>query len=102
MGATVQVRMYVIKEGMLEAFVQLFDEQVVPVRRRFGFTVVGAWTVPEERRFIWVAGYDGPGSIEEADERYYASPDRLAIDPSPTSMMDGSQTWFASPVHDQG
>ena len=99
MDATVQVRMYVIKEGKLDAFVRLFDEQIVPLRRRFGFTVVGAWTVPEENRFIWVAGYEGSDPIQDADARYYASPDRLAIEPSPTSLMDSSTAWFASPVH---
>ena len=102
MAATVQVRMYVIKEGMFDAFVRMFDEQIVPLRRRFGFTVVGAWTVPQERRFIWVAGYEGPDSIEEAHQRYYASPERLAIQPNPTELMDEATAWFASPVHANG
>jgi hypothetical protein len=92
--------MYVVKEGMLDAFVRLFVEQLVPLRAKFGFRVLGAWTVPEERRFIWVTGYEGPGTIEEAHERYYASPDRLAVTPDPGSMLEQTSAWFASPVQE--
>jgi hypothetical protein len=95
---TVQVRMYVVKEGMLDAFVDVFVERLVPLRATFGFRVVGAWTVPDEGRFIWVAGYDGPGTIQEAHERYYASPERLAIQPDPASMLAEVKAWFAGPI----
>jgi hypothetical protein len=98
MAETVQVRMYVAKEGMLEEFVRVFVEQLVPLRARFGFRVLGAWTVPEERRFVWVAGYDGPGSIQEADGRYYSSPDRLAVRPDPGSLLQETNAWFATPI----
>ena len=102
MGETVQVRMYVAKEGMLEEFVRVFVEQLVPLRSTFGFRVIGAWTVPEERRFVWVAGYDGPGTIEGAHERYYASPDRLAVRPDPASLLQETNAWFATPVAGTG
>jgi hypothetical protein len=98
MAGTVQVRMYVVKDGMLDAFVDAFRERLVPLRAKFGFTVLGTWTVPEESRFIWVAGYDGPGTIQEATDRYYASPDRLAIQPDPASMLAEVKAWFATPV----
>jgi hypothetical protein len=98
MAGTVQVRSYVVKEGMLDEFVRVFVEQLVPLRAKFGFSVIGAWTVPEERRFVWVTGYDGPGSIQEAHERYYASPDRLAVRPDPGSLLDETNAWFATPV----
>jgi hypothetical protein len=96
--ATVQVRMYVVKDGSLDAFVGVFREHLIPLRAKFGFTVLGAWTVPEESRFIWVAGYDGPGTIQEAHERYYASPDRLALRPDPATMLAEVRAWFATPV----
>ena len=98
MSETVQVRVYVAKEGRLDEFVRVFVEQLVPLRARFGFRVIGAWTVPEERRFVWVAGYDGPGTIQEAHERYYASPDRLAVRPDPASLLQETNAWFATPV----
>ena len=98
MAGTVQVRMYVVHEGRLDEFVQIFREQLVPLRAKFGFTVVGAWTVPEESRFIWVAGYDGPGTIQQAHDRYYASPDRLAVRPDPASLLAETSAWFAEPI----
>ncbi len=98
MAGTVQVRMYVAKEGRLDEFVRVFVEQLVPLRARFGFRVLGAWTVPEERRFVWVAGYEGDGSIQEAHERYYASPERLAVSPDPASLLQETNAWFAEPV----
>jgi len=97
-AGTVQVRMYVAKEGRLDEFVRVFVEQLVPLRARFGFRVLGAWTVPEERRFIWIAGYDGEGSIQEANDRYYAAPERLAVTPDPGSLLEETNAWFAEPV----
>ena len=34
---------------------------------------------------MWIVGYDG--DIREADERYYASPERGAMNPNPARLI---------------
>ena len=80
---TSQLRMYVAKEGHLDAFIDEWRAGVVPLRRKFGFRVDGAWTVPAENEFIWIISYDGPEGFEARDAAYYASPERRALAPDP-------------------
>ena len=81
-----QLRDYRIEPGQLERFIEAWRAGVLPVRRAFGFRVVG-WALPEESRFVWLLGYSGPGSFEEANAAYYASPARAAVQPDPAQWV---------------
>lgn len=102
MVAVSQLRMYRIVEGKLEEFVRLWREGVAPLRTAHGFRIEGAWTIPDEDRFVWVITHDGPGSFEEADTAYYASPERAALHPDPAKVIASSETHFMTPVPDLG
>jgi len=72
-----QLRMYETKDGEPDACVQEWTRGVAPLRRTFGFTVAGAWTIPEEDRFVWFLSRDGDRkAFEERDAAYYASSER--------------------------
>lgn len=92
MARRVQLRSYVIRDGQMDAFVGAWSSRIVPLRRRFGFTIDGAWLDRDTGRFAWVVGYDGPGSFEEAAAAYYASPERAAMDPDPGSFLVSMDT----------
>ncbi|HEY8869653.1 MAG TPA: hypothetical protein VIM30_09695 [Candidatus Limnocylindrales bacterium] len=62
-----------------------------------GFAVE-AWTVPEESTFVWLLGYSGPGSFEDADAGYYASGERPALDPDPAQWIVDNRTMWLHPV----
>lgn len=81
-----QLRDYAIREGHLDDFVADWTATVLPLRKRFGFEVV-AWSVPDESRFVWLLGYDGPEGLEAADTAYYASPERAALSPDPVRWL---------------
>lgn len=81
-----QLRDYRVREGHLDEFVAEWTAGVLPLRKRFGFTVV-AWAVPEASRFVWLIGYDGFEGLEAADTAYYASPERLALTPDPARWL---------------
>jgi hypothetical protein len=95
---TTQVRLYEIAEGRLADFVDAWRAGVVPLRRRFGFEIEAAWTIPDESRFCWVVSYEGPLSWKEAEEAYYGSPERAALDPDPAQWISRPQAWLAEPV----
>jgi NIPSNAP len=87
-----QLREYTIKPGEIEQWIDEWRTKIVPLRRRFGFEVVGAWTVAGTDRFIWVIRYDGPRPWEEADTEYYESAERKALSPDPARHMALAET----------
>ena len=94
----VQVRIYEAKAGELERFVEEWQARVRPLRERFGFRVLGAWASEDGRRFVSVLGYEGPDGFASADARYYASPDRAALEPDPARLLEGTEAFAARPV----
>lgn len=78
-----------IRAGCVDEFLEAWLGGVVPLRRRFGFTFLGAWVVEETDELVWILCYDGSDGFADADRRYYASPERLALDPDPAQ-------WFVS------
>ena len=98
MAKVSQLRMYRIAEGRLPEFVQLWLTSVLPLRRKMGFTVDGAWTVRGEDRFVWIVSYEGEESFEAKNEQYYDSPERMALDPDPAALIEEAQEVMLSPV----
>jgi hypothetical protein len=80
-----QLREYRIEEGRLDDFVREWRELVLPLRVSLGFSVIGPWVEREARRFVWVVGYDG--DIRAANEAYYSSAERQAMDPDPARLV---------------
>ena len=78
-----QLRMYTIKPGEMEEWITEWRRLIAPLRRKQGFEVLGAWTVDDENQFVWILRYDGPKTWKEADDAYYASPERTAMQPDP-------------------
>jgi hypothetical protein len=98
---TYQLRHYKVRPGAMDSFVAAWRENVLPIRRRLGFIVVGAWVVPESDEFVWIMGYDDDADgFAAADAAYYASDDRQALtgDEDPGSYLEESQTRLMDPV----
>jgi hypothetical protein len=73
----VLLRRYFIKPGHWPAFLALW-RQVVPLRRRHGFEVLFALKDEENNVFTWAVSYDG--DLQAAMDRYYADPERVALE----------------------
>jgi hypothetical protein len=85
----IQLRDYRIRAGELDRFVEEWRTGVAPLRLASGFQVAGAWTVPDEGRFVWLLAYPGGwDAFAEADAAYYASPERAALDPDPARLIE--------------
>ncbi len=87
-----QLRMYRAKEGELDAFIEEWREKILPLRRKLGFTVEGAWAIRPTGEFIWILTYDGPEGFEARDAAYYASPERKAVSPDPARHLAHVET----------
>jgi|SRR5207245_8071473 len=98
MARVTQLRIYTIKDGKLDVFVDAWKRGVVPVRRTFGFQVDGAWIDREGSRFVWLLSYDGAEGFEARDAAYYASPERTALSPDPADLIVASEHRFVEPA----
>jgi hypothetical protein len=94
--ATTQVRIYRIKPGALDAFVQEWREHVAPLRLQFGFEILGAWASGEEHTFVWIIRHDG--DFASADRAYYLSPERAALDPDPARHIVEPRAFLVQPI----
>jgi hypothetical protein len=84
-----QLRDYRIRDGELERWVEEWRVGVAPLRRAQGFEIAGAWTIPEEGRFVWLLAHTGGwDDFAEADAAYYASPERAALGPDPARLIE--------------
>ncbi|HUH15268.1 MAG TPA: NIPSNAP family protein [Gaiellaceae bacterium] len=77
------LRIYEIRPGAMEAWLEEWRAHVLPLRRRLGFELLGAWVSDEESTFTWLLGYDGPDGLAAANAAYYASPERTSLAPNP-------------------
>ena len=98
-----ELRVYRVKPGAMDAWVAEWHEHVYPLRRELGFAVRSAWTVPDKNLFVWVLEYDG-ADFEAANQAYYDSPQRQALDPDPARHLIGTEHWpleqvYESPGH---
>jgi len=90
-----QLRDYRITPGAMDRFLQAWTEGVVPLRERFGFRFFGVWANEETHRFVWIIGHD---DFEQADQAYYSSPERTALDPDPAQWIEKAHHEFVERV----
>jgi hypothetical protein len=90
-----QLRIYAIKDGLLDDFVAFWRAEIVPLRRRFGFAVAGAWADPETQTFAWVVTHP---EFEQAAAAYYDSPDRRLLSRDPGEFIETSELRMLDPV----
>jgi hypothetical protein len=83
-----QLRIYLIREGLFEDFVDFWRAEIVPLRRRFGFEVAGAWADSKARTFAWVVTHP---DFEQAAADYYDSPDRKSLSHDPGEFIESSE-----------
>ena len=90
-----QLRIYQVKEGRMNDWVAKWRSEVLPVRRRFGFSVIGPWIVRDEDRFVWIVGHD---NFSEANAAFYGSHERLALEPQIPEYLDKVEAWMLDPI----
>ena len=87
----IQLRDYRIRQGQMDAWLAGWKSGVLPLRRQARFQVMGAWVDSEHDRFVWLLGYSGADGFEAANERYYASQQRVALRPEPSELIEAAE-----------
>ena len=72
-----QVRIYTINRDMLDSWISLFNEKIVPTSASYGVKVLAAWVNRPQNEFIWVRTF----ADEETLKKYESSPERAQYSP---------------------
>jgi hypothetical protein len=86
--ADAQLRIYQLKPGSSDAFVETWRRNVVPLRRQYGFDIAGAWLDEVAERFVWIVSYEGEGTIEDVIAQYDAAPEHAMMSPPPGDFVE--------------
>jgi hypothetical protein len=49
---------------MLDSWIQLFNDKIVPTSAQFGVRVVGAWVNRQQNEFIWVRTFESDDTLK--------------------------------------
>jgi hypothetical protein len=85
-----QLRDYRIQPGHMDDWITGWKGGIVPLRKREGFQIVGAWVDRLHDRFVWLVGYSGADGFETAEARYHALPERLSQQPNPSDFIESA------------
>ena len=53
-----ELRIYQIKEGEMDAFLEVFQEQIMPTCAMYGVRVHNGWVTEGKSEFVWMRSYD--------------------------------------------
>jgi NIPSNAP len=93
-----QVRIYKIHPGRMDEWLAGWRESIVPLRRKFGFEVVGAWVDRESDRFVWVLALPASEDWDSRDKAYYESKERRGLRPNPADCIAEDDTFLGEPM----
>ena len=74
-----QLRIYTINRGMMDSWLKVFQEHLIPIHKKQGMPVEATWVNADRTEFIWVRSFDSADEIPEKEAQYFASPDREAL-----------------------
>ena len=94
----IQIRIYKIHAGRMGEWLTGWGNSIVPLRRKFGFEVVGAWVNRESNRFVWVLSLPASEDWDSRDRAYYASEERRAFRPDPANCVAEAETILGEAV----
>ena len=68
------LRTYTINKGMLDGWLKLFHDEIVPRSIEAGIKIESSWVNEERSQFIWTRSYgDSADNIATAEAAFYGS-----------------------------
>jgi quinol monooxygenase YgiN len=69
-----EVRLYTINRGMMDSWLAVFQEKIMPTSAQYGVNIHAAWVNRPQNEFIWVRSYENAETLNA----YNSSPERAA------------------------
>lgn len=75
-----QLRIYRIREGLMDAWLPFFFDTLVPLHTVVGIPVPCACVNPSDpNEFVWVRQFESVDSVEEQEAQFFGTPARVAL-----------------------
>jgi hypothetical protein len=82
-----QIRLYTINRGMMDSWVNVFKEKLIPIHKKCGIPVERAWFNLDKSEFIWVRSFSSIDEIPIKEAEYFDTPERKALGALPGSHI---------------
>ena len=82
-----QLRIYTINLGMMDSWLEVFNQHIRPLHDRLGIPVVSSYVNADRTEFIWIRRFDSVGEIPAKEAEFFASPERKALGDIPPSHI---------------
>ncbi len=76
---TSQLRMYTINRGMMDQWVNLFTETLVPMQEQHGIKIEGMWVSDDGTQFIWIRSFTNAEDVKAKEAAFYGSPEWITV-----------------------
>ncbi len=76
---TSQLRMYTINRGMMDEWVKLFTQTLLPMQEKHGIKIEGMWVSEDNTQFIWIRSFTNSEDVKAKEAAFYGSPDWNAV-----------------------
>ena len=74
-----QLRVYTINRGMMDSWLEVFNQHIRPLHDRLGIPVVSSYVNADRTEFIWIRRFDSAEEIPAKEAEFFASPERQAL-----------------------
>ena len=84
---TAQLRIYTINRGMMDSWLEVFNQHIRPLHDRLEIPVVSSYVNADRSEFIWIRRFRSAEEIPTKEAEFFASPERTALGDIPTSHI---------------
>ena len=84
---TAQLRIYTINRGMMDSWLEVFNQHIRPLHDRLEIPVVSSYVNADRSEFIWIRRFRDADEIPTKEAEFFASPERTALGDIPTSHI---------------
>ena len=74
-----QLRTYTVNRGMMDQWVEFFNEKLVGIQTQYGMGIDHAWINEDENLFVWVRSFADADDVTAKEAAFYASPEWNAV-----------------------
>lgn len=74
-----QLRIYTVNRGMMDAWVELFNDKLVGIQEKYGISIDGMWVNEDANQFIWIRSFPSAEEVTAREAAFYASPEWNAV-----------------------
>ena len=68
-----QLRIYTINTGMMDSWLKVFEQEIVPRVKEAGISIQTAWVNQERTQFIWIRTFDSIEDLKLKEAAFYGT-----------------------------